>query len=92
VQDFGLPEDTEVLLRATKTAHLEAFCHTNGADPECPDWCATYLMGTLGSIFGPGLTQEALSHLLVAAEEAQNTEAPGVDWVPFYARFLVRRV
>jgi hypothetical protein len=92
VQDSELLEDIEILLRATKTAHLEAFRHTGGADPEWPDWYAMYLMDPLGRLFGLELTRDALSRLLVAAEEAQDTEAPGEDWVPFYARFLHRQL
>ena len=88
--DAELLEDIEVLLRETKTAHFEAFHHTAGADPAWPDWYATHLMEPLGSLLGLELTQDALSRLLVAADEAQATEAPDGDWVQFYARFLHR--
>jgi hypothetical protein len=92
MQDSERLEKLETLLRATKAAHLEAFQHTNGADPDWPDWYAARLKGPCSNLFSVELTRDALNHLLVAADETQRMEAPDGDWVPFYARFLAHQL
>jgi len=87
----GLTRKLEDLFRDTKEAHLEAFRHTGGADPDWPAWYAAYLQAPMAALLGVEISAEGLARLLVEVEARRNAESPGADWVPYYARFFMAR-
>jgi len=83
--------ELEDLFRDTKEAHLEAFRHADGADPDWPLWYAAYLQAPMAALLGMESSVEDLARLLVEVEARRSVEAPGADWVPTYARFFLER-
>jgi hypothetical protein len=90
-QTAGPARELEDLFHDTKEAHLEAFRHTDGADPDWPAWYAATLQAPMAALLGVEFSVEELARLLVEVEARRNAEAPGADWVPYYARFFLAR-
>jgi hypothetical protein len=87
----GLARKLEDLCRDTKEAHLEAFRHTDGADPDWAAWYAAYLRAPMAALLGVEFSVEELARLLVEVEARRNAESPDAGWEPYYARFFLAR-
>jgi hypothetical protein len=86
-----LARELEDLFSDTKEAHLEAFRQADGADPDWPAWYGARLQAPMAALLGVECSVEELARLLVEVEARRQAEAPGADWVPYYARFFLAR-
>jgi hypothetical protein len=86
-----LARQLEELFRETGEAHHQAYIETDGADPEWPLWYADYLRERLGALLDANFTQSELVYLLILVANEQPLDAPGADWVRYYARFFIAR-
>lgn len=80
------------LLAETNDAHREAFASTGGANPDWPEWFAERLEAPLSEVFGKELERGAIAGLLEEAEQEHLMTAPGREWPPYYAEFLIARI
>ena len=79
------------IFEKTGKAHHEAFVSTDGADPEWPLWYAENLYPVLSKTLNAGFTKSELIYLLVLVEKEREIEAPGSDWLMYYANFFIER-
>ena len=79
------------IFEKTGKAHHEAFVSTDGADPEWPSWYANHLHQELSKILNANFTKSELIYLLVLVEKEREMEAPGGDWLMYYANFFIER-
>ncbi len=89
--DVGLNQQLQSLFSETGHAHHQAYLASDGADPDWPLWYADYLHARLTDLLKITLTKSELVYLLVLADKKLKLDAPGADWVHFYARFFMRR-
>lgn len=89
-QDQIKLELTTLFERAGKDHH-RAFIATDGADSEWPNWYADYLHEELSKILHASFTKSELIYLLVLVEKEREIEAPGSDWLMYYANFFIER-
>ena len=83
--------DLTTLFEKTGKAHHEAFFASDGADPEWPSWYSDYLHQELSKILNASFTKSELIYLLVLVEKEREIEAPGSDWLMYYANFFIDR-
>ena len=79
------------LFEKTGKDHHQAYIDTDGADPEWPDWYAEKLHIELSKILNASFTKSELIYLLVLVEKEREIEAPGSDWLMYYANFFIER-
>ncbi len=83
--------DLTNLFEKTGKAHHQAFIETDGADPEWPSWYTDYLHHDLSKRLNANFSKSELVYLLVLVEKEREIEAPGSDWLMYYANFFIER-
>lgn len=86
-------EELAQVLRRAKQAHGEAFVHTDGEDPEWPEWYAEHMLEEVRMLLDlPGLSRQTLAHALASLDEEHRRQASSEPWWRFYARSLPREL
>jgi len=82
------------LLGETAEAHHRAFAATDGADPDWPQWYASYLLDHGFDRFAEGsaVSAKSLTDSLIDVDRRHRSEAAPPPWEPYYAKHLLERL
>ena len=88
----GVARALAELLHQTAEDHHVAFKATDGVDPDWSIWYADHLLELgIEKMLDAKLLKSDLVYLLVGADKELGMQAPGAQWEPWYADYLIRR-